>query len=52
MRLLLACNPRLHGNADVPAFYAEFCCNGTVVDDPELGQVRRDFGGLYGQPRK
>lgn len=19
--------------------FAEFCCNGTVVDDPELGQV-------------
>ena len=23
------------------AFKKDFCCNGTVVDDPELGQVRQ-----------
>ena len=24
----------------------EFCCNGTVVQDPELGQVQRDSNAL------
>jgi len=26
----------------------EFCCNGTVVQDPELGQVRCFFLSLFG----
>jgi hypothetical protein len=26
---------------------AEFCCNGTVVDDPELGQVRTGLHAAF-----
>lgn len=33
---------------DVSLPCAEFCCNGTVVDDPELGQVRTTgVGSLF-----
>jgi hypothetical protein len=28
-------------------FPAEFCCNGTVVDDPELGQVRTGLHAAF-----
>lgn len=41
-----------HDTADAHAkmlcFYAEFCCNGTVVEDPELGKVIQ----LQGDQRK
>jgi translation initiation factor 1 len=32
-------NPKLDFKKLLKAFKKEFCCNGTIVDDPELGKI-------------